>query len=141
MSLEDQPKIIKSTDKEWMEYYRNRCNDLEKELALTIEVKRRYQGLLGEERKKSIDERMKDGEHFLSALTIKQKMIIDSLQHQLNKLNPVMEAARNWWLNKKPVSWSIEDFWASPRTNSCTDAEARLAEEIAKADSGGFDSD
>jgi hypothetical protein len=59
---------------------------LDSYVKLLKESRRKYQRLLGEEHKKSIDERMKDAEDFLVAINIKQRFIIADLERQLEEL-------------------------------------------------------
>lgn len=86
MSLEDQPKIKPSTDREWMEYYRKQLAIVARELTHSDERKRHYRALLGEERKKSVDARMQDASDFMTAMVLKQKMIIVDLENKVKRL-------------------------------------------------------
>jgi hypothetical protein len=86
--------LLAHTGKDWLEAIektnwviveqKKQIEQLESYVKLLKESRRKYQRLLGEEHKKSIDERMKDADNFMVAIMTKQKFVIAELESQMD---------------------------------------------------------
>lgn len=49
----------------------------------------------------------------------------------------VIDAACQWWLSKRPFTWSLADHLKNPTVNMTTDWETKLARAVARYTEGG----